>query len=119
MRRGLCDLLGHHGQVLIDFFADGVRIGHGLQGNSLRICRRLVRSVRRSNGLSRRGICIIRSRLRGIGRRDSLLGRLVRRVGRCHGLSRVIRRLGRRSDGIRGITFRCLNTAVKRVNGRL
>ena len=118
LRRGLCDLFGHYGHVLIDFFANGVRIGHGLQCNSLRVCRSLVRSVRRSDGLSGRGIRIIGRRLRGIGRRDSLLSRLVRRIGRCHGLSRVISRFGRRSDGISRVALSLFDATIKRIDGR-
>ena len=117
MCRGLGHLLGDHGHVLIDFFADGVRIGHGLQSNILCLSRCRVRRVGRAYSLSGGGTCILSCRLRVIGRRDSLLSRLERRVGRRYGLSGIISRLGRRSDGIGSITFCCFNAPVKRVYG--
>ena len=118
MSRGLGHLLGDHGHVLIDFFADCVRIGHGLQSNSLRLSRCRVRRVGRAYSLSGRGTCVLSCRIRRVGRRDSLLSRRERRVGRSYGLSGIIRCLSRRSDGISRVAFSLCNATIKRINGR-
>ena len=118
MRRGLGYLLGHHGHVLIDFFADAVRVGHGLPSNLLRLFRRRIRRAGRAHGLSSRSACILSHRLRGIGRRDGLLSRIKRRIGRCDCLRGIIRCLSRRSDGISRVALSLFDATIKRIDGR-